>query len=212
MNTSQYVLWILRASLLLFLFWSFLLGMNEWWTLVNKQRPHLFRKQGQTRAAYKNKATLLFLYSFLDKFSQKGTYILFLQCFTMFLSKYFSVKHGYLAVYSFTILKFLWGKWRVVKYLLLCLRGEWAKLNWAVLRSTSAKKRTIWGKREKCYRVFHEARDGSRKKCVNCCKYSYIIRQVSSMIHSAKPTASPVVNIVFTWNLFCFEKCGRHVR
>ena len=34
-------------------------------------------------------------------------------------------------------------------------------------------------------------------------------RQDSSMIHSAKPTFSPIVNIVFTWNLFCFEKWGR---
>ena len=29
------------------------------------------------------------------------------------------------------------------------------------------------------------------------------------MIHSAIPTISPVVNIVFAWNLFCFEECGR---
>ena len=29
------------------------------------------------------------------------------------------------------------------------------------------------------------------------------------MIHSARPTVSPVVIIVFTWNLFCFEKWGR---
>ena len=29
-------------------------------------------------------------------------------------------------------------------------------------------------------------------------------RQVSSMIHSARPTVSPEVNIVFIWNLFCF--------
>ena len=38
-------------------------------------------------------------------------------------------------------------------------------------------------------------------------------RQVSSMIHSARPTVSPVVKIVFTGNLFCFllyfEKDGR---
>ena len=34
-------------------------------------------------------------------------------------------------------------------------------------------------------------------------------RQVSSMIHSARPTVSPVTNIVFAWNLFCFEKWGR---
>ena len=34
-------------------------------------------------------------------------------------------------------------------------------------------------------------------------------RQVSSMNHSARPTVSPVVNIVFAWNLFCFEKWGR---
>ena len=26
------------------------------------------------------------------------------------------------------------------------------------------------------------------------------------MIHSARPTISPVVNIVFTWNLFCFAR------
>ena len=31
-------------------------------------------------------------------------------------------------------------------------------------------------------------------------------RQVSSMIHSARPTFSPVTNIAFAWNLFCFEK------
>ena len=29
------------------------------------------------------------------------------------------------------------------------------------------------------------------------------------MIHSARPTGLPVVNIVFAWNLFCFEKWGR---
>ena len=34
-------------------------------------------------------------------------------------------------------------------------------------------------------------------------------RQVSSMIHSARPTVSPVANIVFVWYLFCFEKWGR---
>ena len=34
-------------------------------------------------------------------------------------------------------------------------------------------------------------------------------RKVSSMIHSARPTVSPVVNIVFAWKLFCFEKRGR---
>ena len=28
------------------------------------------------------------------------------------------------------------------------------------------------------------------------------------MIHSASPTVSPVANIVFAWNLFCFEKWG----
>ena len=47
-------------------------------------------------------------------------------------------------------------------------------------------------------------------------------RQVSSMIHSARPTVSPVANIVFAWNLFCFAKFwkvgtdertdGQHVR
>ena len=31
-------------------------------------------------------------------------------------------------------------------------------------------------------------------------------RHVSSMIHSARPNVSPVVNIVFAWHLFCFEK------
>ena len=34
-------------------------------------------------------------------------------------------------------------------------------------------------------------------------------RQVSSMIHSARPTISPVANIVFALTLFCFEKWGR---
>ena len=29
------------------------------------------------------------------------------------------------------------------------------------------------------------------------------------MIHLARPTVSPVANIVFAWNLFCFEKWGR---
>ena len=29
------------------------------------------------------------------------------------------------------------------------------------------------------------------------------------MIHSARPTVSPVANIVFDRNLFCFEKWGR---
>ena len=28
------------------------------------------------------------------------------------------------------------------------------------------------------------------------------------MIHSARPTVSPVENIVFLWNLFRFEKSG----
>ena len=40
-------------------------------------------------------------------------------------------------------------------------------------------------------------------------------RQVSSMIHSARPTVSPVVDIVFTWNLFClarFWKVGTNIR
>ena len=36
-----------------------------------------------------------------------------------------------------------------------------------------------------------------------------VTRQVSSMIHSAWPTVSPVANIIFAWNLFCFEKWGR---
>ena len=31
-------------------------------------------------------------------------------------------------------------------------------------------------------------------------------RQVSSMIHSARPTVSPVVSIVFASNLFCFAR------
>ena len=31
-------------------------------------------------------------------------------------------------------------------------------------------------------------------------------RQVSSMIHSARPTDPPAVNIVFAWNLFCFAR------
>ena len=39
-----------------------------------------------------------------------------------------------------------------------------------------------------------------------------IARQVSSMIHSSRPTVSPVVNIVFAWNLFCFEKWGQTYR
>ena len=34
-------------------------------------------------------------------------------------------------------------------------------------------------------------------------------RQVSSMIHSARPTVSSVETIVFAWNLFCFEYWGR---
>ena len=33
-----------------------------------------------------------------------------------------------------------------------------------------------------------------------------VTRQVSSMIHSARPTISSVVSIVFTWNLFCFAR------
>ena len=35
------------------------------------------------------------------------------------------------------------------------------------------------------------------------------------MIHSARPTVSPVANIVFTWNLFCFDifsKVGMYIR
>ena len=35
------------------------------------------------------------------------------------------------------------------------------------------------------------------------------------MIHSARPTISPVANIVFAWNLFCFAriwKVGMEVR
>ena len=44
-------------------------------------------------------------------------------------------------------------------------------------------------------------------------KYTYtrVTRQVSSMIHSARPIVTPVVNIVFTWNLSCwldFQKWG----
>ena len=33
--------------------------------------------------------------------------------------------------------------------------------------------------------------------------------RVSSMIHLARPTVLPIANIVFAWNLFCFEKWGR---
>ena len=40
------------------------------------------------------------------------------------------------------------------------------------------------------------------------CLKQILTRQVSSMIHSARPTVSPVVN-VFAWNLFCFAKWGR---
>ena len=40
-------------------------------------------------------------------------------------------------------------------------------------------------------------------------EFNWKTRQVSSMIHSARPTVLPVVNIVFAWNLFCFEKWGR---
>ena len=36
-----------------------------------------------------------------------------------------------------------------------------------------------------------------------------VTRQVSSMIHSARPTVPPVANIVFDWNLFSFKKWGR---
>ena len=36
-----------------------------------------------------------------------------------------------------------------------------------------------------------------------------VTRKLSSMIHSARTTVSPVMNIVFTWNLLCFEKWGR---
>ena len=48
-------------------------------------------------------------------------------------------------------------------------------------------------------------------KCILCKIYKiFMTRQdVSSMIHSARPIDLPVVNIVFTWNLLCFEKCGR---
>ena len=35
---------------------------------------------------------------------------------------------------------------------------------------------------------------------------------VSSMIHSAMPTVSPVANIVFAWNLFLFWKVGTNGR
>ena len=42
------------------------------------------------------------------------------------------------------------------------------------------------------------------------CKNKYYTRQVPSMIHSARPTVSPVVNIVFTcYVLLDFEKWGR---
>ena len=48
---------------------------------------------------------------------------------------------------------------------------------------------------------------------------SHVVVEVSStkencrvaMIHSARPTFSPVVNIVFAWNLFCFEKFWKNV-
>ena len=36
-----------------------------------------------------------------------------------------------------------------------------------------------------------------------------LTRQVSLVIHSARLTFSPIANIVFAWNLFCFEKWGR---
>ena len=38
-----------------------------------------------------------------------------------------------------------------------------------------------------------------------------LTRQVSSMIHSARPTVSQVVNIVFVWNLFCFARFWKAV-
>ena len=41
------------------------------------------------------------------------------------------------------------------------------------------------------------------------CQINPFTRQVSSMIHSARPTLPPVANIVFAWNLLCFEKWGR---
>ena len=34
-------------------------------------------------------------------------------------------------------------------------------------------------------------------------------RQVSSMIHSTRPTVTSVPNIVFAWKMFCFEKWRR---
>ena len=37
----------------------------------------------------------------------------------------------------------------------------------------------------------------------------HITRQVSSMIHSAKPEVQPVAITIFTLNVFCFEKWGR---
>ena len=43
-------------------------------------------------------------------------------------------------------------------------------------------------------------------------------RQVSSVIHSARPTVSPLVNVVFAWNLLWFARFwkvrtdGQHVR
>ena len=43
-------------------------------------------------------------------------------------------------------------------------------------------------------------------------KKTTLTRQVSSMIHSARPTVSPLVNIALAWNLFCFENCGRVMR
>ena len=58
----------------------------------------------------------------------------------------------------------------------------------------------------------------------NICETTLITRQVSSMIHSARPTPTvlPVVNIVFEWNLLSFARFwkvetggqtdGQHVR
>ena len=37
-------------------------------------------------------------------------------------------------------------------------------------------------------------------------KVTYTTQVVSSVIHSARPTVLPVMNIVFTWNLFCFAR------
>ena len=46
-------------------------------------------------------------------------------------------------------------------------------------------------------------------KCASKREMKNITKQASSMIHPGRPTVSSVANIVFTWNLFCFEKFGR---